>query len=202
MIPDTTGVILAGGASSRFGSNKALVSLQGEPLINHVAAPLVDLFADNLLVTNDPDSYSFLGWPMVADFFGGCGPLAGIHAALKTITTSRAFVVGCDMPFISRKLVDSLCQQPGEWDVALPWLDDRPEPLFAVYQRHLLPLVEKALVRGDYKIDLFLRGLQLRKISRQQVLALCGGMKVFHNINFQQDLLNVAIVDGDNEGGD
>jgi len=202
MIPDATGVILAGGASFRFGSNKALASFSGEPLIKHVAAPLVDLFADKLLVTSDPDSYDFLGWPMVADFFAGCGPLGGIHAALKTITTSRAFVVGCDMPFVSKNLIENLCQQPGEWDVALPWLDGRPEPLFAVYQRHLLPLVEEALVRGDYKIGFFLRSLRLRKIERQQVVDLCGGTKVFHNINFQHDLLNAAIVDGENDRRD
>ncbi|MDH3360081.1 MAG: NTP transferase domain-containing protein, partial [Desulfobulbaceae bacterium] len=71
MIADVTGVILAGGASSRFGSNKALAVHDGQPLISYAAAILERLFPQQLLVANTPEVYDFLGWPSVCDNFKG-----------------------------------------------------------------------------------------------------------------------------------
>ena len=84
----TTGVILAGGASSRFGSNKALALLRGRPIISHVAAVLEKTFHSHLLVTNSPETYQFLGWQMTTDIHPGQGPLAGIHSALQAIRSA------------------------------------------------------------------------------------------------------------------
>jgi hypothetical protein len=93
-IQNITGVILAGGRSSRFGSNKALAMVDGKPLIRHVADLMSSLFAECLLVTNTPVEYRFLSLPMTSDHYRDSGPLAGIHAALLQINTDRAFVVG------------------------------------------------------------------------------------------------------------
>jgi len=74
VIAGITGVILAGGQSRRFGANKALALLAGRRLIEHPAGVLSGLFAQRLLVTNTPEQYDFLGWPMIADRFPGAGP--------------------------------------------------------------------------------------------------------------------------------
>jgi len=185
---ETTGVILAGGASSRFGSNKALALLHGAQIIQHVASTLENLFPQHLLVTNSPDTYRFLGWQMIGDIHTDSGPLAGIHAALHNITTPQAFVVGCDMPNIDSRLIAYLCNLPGDWDVGLPWLDAGPEPLYAVYRKSCLPVIDRQLRQKQRKIRLSLEQLNLHKVSQQEVLAITGDLLPFHNINRVGDL--------------
>lgn len=185
---ETTGVILAGGASSRFGGNKALALLHGSHIIRHVAATLESLFPQRLLVTNSPDTYRFLEWEMTGDIHVGCGPLAGIHAALTKISTPQAFVVGCDMPYIDCRLITFLCNLADNWDVALPWLEAGPEPLYAVYRKSSLPVITDHLQKKQVKILLTLEQLNIRKITQQEVLAMVGDLTTFHNINQKGDL--------------
>ncbi|MCK9295440.1 MAG: molybdenum cofactor guanylyltransferase [Desulfobulbaceae bacterium] len=185
---ETTGVILAGGTSSRFGSNKALALLHGTQIIRHVASVLEDLFPQHLLVTNSPDTYRFLGWRMIGDIHAGSGPLAGIHAALHHMTTPQAFVVGCDMPIIDNRLIAYLCNLAGNWDAAVPWLAAGPEPLYAVYRKSCLPVIDRQLREKQGKIRLTLEQLKLHKVTEQEVLAITGDLTTFHNINRLGDL--------------
>jgi molybdopterin-guanine dinucleotide biosynthesis protein A len=185
---ETTGVILAGGGSSRFGSNKALALLHGTYIIKHVASTLENLFPHHLLVTNAPDTYRFLGWQMIGDVHANSGPLAGIHAALLNITAPQAFIVGCDMPSIDSRLISYLCNLTGSWDAALPWLDAGPEPLFAVYRKSCLPVIDRQLREKQRKIRLTLEQLKLCKVTQQEVLAITGDLTTFHNINRMGDL--------------
>ena len=118
-IDQVAGVILAGGKSSRFGSNKALALHQGNALIQGIGHRLAGLFPETLLITNTPEEYGFLGWPMAGDQYLGCGPLAGIHAALRTVSQPRIFVCGCDMPLLNPDLVRFLCELEGDHDIVL-----------------------------------------------------------------------------------
>jgi FdhD protein len=185
---ETTGVILAGGASTRFGSNKALALLHGTHIIKHVASTLENLFPQHLLVTNSPATYRFLGWPMTGDLHADSGPLAGIHAALHTMATPQAFIVGCDMPIIDSRLIAYLCNLAGNWEAAVPWLAAGPEPLYAVYRKSCLPVIDRQLRDKMGKIRLTLEQLNLRKVTEQEVLAITGDLMTFHNINRMGDL--------------
>ncbi len=187
----TTGVILAGGASSRFGSNKALALLNGRPLISHVASTLENIFGDLLLVTNVPETYAFLHWPMTGDLYSGGGPLAGIHAALQTISTEQACIIGCDMPFVQSGLIRYMCALPGNWDAAIPWHNRGPEPLCGVYRKSCLPVMEKHLNAGQKKIRIALEKFHLRKITEQEILEHAPDLNIFHNINRRVDLENI-----------
>lgn len=187
-MPDVTGVILAGGASSRFGSNKALASFQSIPLIQHVSMVMAGLFSKRLLITNTPDAYAFLKWPMEKDIYENSGPLGGIHAALHTIKTSKAFIVGCDMPLLNPVLIAHLCSLSGNSDVTIPWLDNGPEPLYGVYNRQCLDKIEENLQKKVFKITKVLSSLRLRKIGQDEILDLIGDLNTFLNINFHQDL--------------
>jgi len=187
-IPDVTGVILAGGASARFGSNKALAPIHSVPLIQHVATPLEQLFHQQLLITNTPETYEFLEWPVTGDVYKKCGPLGGIHAALQTINTPKAFIVGCDMPLLNPVLISYICTLSGKWNVALPWLEAGPEPLYGVYCKDCLKKIEENLQNKKFKIRTTLESLKLRKIGQNEILELIGDLNTFHNINFDQDL--------------
>jgi molybdenum cofactor guanylyltransferase len=100
LIQGITGVILAGGKSSRFGSNKAFASMNGTQLIERVIAIMGSIFKDLIIITNDPDEYSFLGLPMYEDLIKGLGPLGGIYTGLEKIPEKTGFFVACDMPFL------------------------------------------------------------------------------------------------------
>ncbi len=191
-IDQVAGVILAGGKSSRFGSNKALALHQGDALIQTITRRLAGLFPETLLITNTPEDYAFLGWPMAADQYPDCGPLAGIHAALQTVSQPRAFVCGCDMPLVNPALIRFLCELPGDYEVVLPWLPEGPEPLYAIYSKKVLPVIEENLARNQCKIGRLYEKLRIRKVTAEEILQILPDFTTFQNINHQHDLARLA----------
>lgn len=191
-IDQVAGVILAGGKSSRFGSNKALALHQGDALIQGISRRLAGLFPETLLITNTPEEYGFLGWPMAGDQYPGCGPLAGIHAALRTVAQPRIFVCGCDMPLLNPPLIRFLCELEGDHDIVLPWLDEGPEPLYAVYSKNGLPIIEDQLAKKQYKIGKLFDKLRIRKVTPEEILRIVPDLTTFQNINHQHDLARLA----------
>lgn len=154
---DAGAVILAGGSSRRMGTNKCLLPYQGVPLIQHVANQLQPLFPSVTVSTNTPETYEFLGLPMVCDINTGQGPLAGIGATLGRATLPWIFVVAADMPQIPLGLLRSLAQHRAGHRCVVP---QKPsghyEPLFAFYHRSLLCDIERALQGGHFRLQSFL----------------------------------------------
>lgn len=126
-----TGAILAGGHSSRFGSNKALFAPDGETLISK-AAGLLRSVAREVLVsasqTNARD-YDFLGLEIVVDQHPDSGPMGGLETLLQRCTTPWLLVLTCDMPFVDKDtLITMISSLTGESDNAL-YQRDRPHAL-------------------------------------------------------------------------
>jgi molybdopterin-guanine dinucleotide biosynthesis protein A len=190
-LPNATGVILAGGSSSRFGTNKALTVIDGLFLIEHIVNRLRPLFSSLLIVTSSPESYRFLGLPMTADRIKGAGPLAGIHAALSEITVPEAFITGCDMPLLDARLIRHLCSVVGDSDAAVPYPEGLPEPLYAVYNTSALPIIEALLSRGERSINRAIDALSVRRIDSEEILRLVPDFSTFANINNREDLLRL-----------
>ena len=186
---DITGVVLAGGLSSRFGANKALARLHDKPLIQHVAETLAGVFSDCLLVTNTPEDYRFLNLPVTGDRYRGMGPLAGIHAALCHASTQWIFVVGCDMPGVTAELARFISSfREAGYDAVIPWPASGPEPLCGLYNRNILARVERFLADGNARVKELLEGLKIRKITAAELSGAAEGMAVFANVNRPGDL--------------
>jgi len=186
---DFTGVLLAGGKSRRFGSNKALARVEGCYLIEHPARVLAAIFSRLLLVTNNPEIYGFLEWPMVPDLLPGAGPLAGIQAALQHAATPFIFVAGCDMPTLEPKLITYLCERTAGYDVVLPVTEAGPEPLHAVYSRTALPRIAAALAAGVRKTQDGLASLRILEIGPGTMAGISADPgNSFSNINTIADL--------------
>lgn len=107
---DVTGGILAGGHSSRFGSNKALFSPDGETLIERAAGLLRPLCRQVLVSASHTNAgaYAFLGLDIVEDLHSDCGPLGGLEAMLNRCTTSWLLVLTCDMPYVSSEALQTM----------------------------------------------------------------------------------------------
>ncbi len=188
-----TGVLLAGGRSSRFGSNKALALWRGKFLIQHVREALYSVFTDCLLVTNSPEEYVFLNMPMISDRYQNMGPLAGIHAALHHSSKPWIFVVGCDMPAVTPEIITFLCGlAKEEYEAVIPWPKTGAEPLCGLYHKTALAKIEKQLGGKKGQITKLLHKLYLRKVKEAEFQIITDGSKVFSNVNLGQDLDNLA----------
>ena len=186
---DITGVVLAGGRSSRFGTNKALALYRGKFLIQHARDTLAAVFPSFVLVTNTPEQFAFLNMAMTSDRFRDMGPLAGIQAGLLQAGTPWIFVLGCDMPAVTPALVTFLCSMArDEYDAVIPWLQTGPEPLCSLYHRTALPIIERQLKNGKPQLQELLGKISVRKVNEEELQDVVGGLEVFANINRRQDL--------------
>jgi len=159
------GFVLAGGASSRMGCNKALLPYGGATLIEHVAAQ-VAAAAGSVFLVGPPEEYAHLPYLVVPDFFRRCGPLAGLHAGLVASPAEWNLVVACDMPAVTADFLGSLLEAADsvEADALVPvWPCGWLEPLCAVYRRELAVPLGEALQRGVRQLVQALAGLRLAR---------------------------------------
>lgn len=148
------GFVLVGGQSSRMGRDKALLPYGDSTLAGHVAFE-VKAAAGTAALVGDPERYGGLGYPVVPDLRPGCGPLAGVEAALRATGARWNLVAACDMPRLNAQFLTALFERAGRAGAlctAPVAPDGRPEPLCAVWRRDSLPLVEDALDRGVRKM--------------------------------------------------
>ncbi|WP_034328563.1 molybdenum cofactor guanylyltransferase [Alkaliphilus transvaalensis] len=190
-----TAVILAGGASSRMGENKALIKLGNKTMIERVVEPLRPLFEEILIVTDTPEVYSFLGKVSFTDDLFETNyksSLLGIYSGLKVAKYSSIFVFGCDMPFLNQALITYMQNQYQGEDLVIPYLKPYYEPLHAIFSKSCLPLIEKALVNKTYKIVSLISQLKVRKILKGEVLKFDPLMKCFYNVNTNEEYLEIS----------
>lgn len=182
-----TGVILAGGKSSRMGSNKALLPYRGGRFIEAIHRQLSGLFDEVLVVTNTPEQYAFLGCRMVSDIYRDMGALAGLHAGLANSRTPHMFAVACDMPYLNDALIRTLVARRHQGDVVIPESDDGLEPLHAVYCRSCLPAMENALHTGKRRLVSFFPDIRATIVSGHTVRFVDPDLDSFRNINTPAD---------------
>jgi molybdopterin-guanine dinucleotide biosynthesis protein A len=187
LVAGITGVILAGGNSSRMKSNKALLPYCGERFIERIYRQLSNIFEDVLLVTNTPEFYRFLSCPTIPDIYPGMGSLAGIHAGLSNSKTPYIFVVACDMPHLNTALIRSLVSFINGQDVIIPESNGGLEPLHAVYGKGALTVMEEALSKGNRKIVECCARLNATVMAREAVAGLDPEFLSFANINTPED---------------
>ena len=192
-VSDITGVVLAGGQSTRFGRNKALVPWQGQFLIQHVINALTAIFDECFLVTNTPATSAFLDLPMIADRHKNQGPLAGIDAALHGCRTPWIFVVACDMPTLSPELITFLCTlTESGTDAVIPWPATGPEPLCALYHKNARQKIAAQLQENNGRLKDLLKKLAVRRVIAAEIPADAGSARPFANVNREEDLDRLA----------
>jgi molybdopterin-guanine dinucleotide biosynthesis protein A len=179
--PRASAIILAGGDSRRMGRDKALLELDGKPLITRIAGRLAELFDEIVIGANRPADYAFLGRPIIPDREPGLGPLMGIASCLDRITNDLAFVTACDIPSIDLRFVASMLEQAEGCDWVLPQSGpDAYEPLFAVYRKTAITPMLEILAGGGRSI------LELLDRVRVQRIPLPDSARI-HNINTVED---------------
>jgi molybdenum cofactor guanylyltransferase len=188
-MPEVEGFILAGGASSRMGADKAHLRLGGRTLVGRAAAALGAVTSGVSVVSSKPDAAAF-GLPVVPDLLEGRGALGGLHAALAHANSGWAMILSCDLPFVTAALCERLDALRGpEADAVAPLQPDgRPQPLCALYARAAcLPVVVELLWADELRPRALLARVRTRWVSFDEVAHLPGAEHFFKNLNTPED---------------
>ncbi len=189
------GFLLAGGKSSRMGSNtdKAFLDFRGQTLLDRALTVMGEVC--DATIVGDPAKFSKYGssqyGPVVSDIFAGCGPLAGIHAALTRSTAELNLILAVDMPFVTSGLLEFLFVAAADSDaiVTVPRTSKGLQPLCAIYRRDFSVAAEQALRAGKYKIDAVFSSVSIRVIEEAELAAAGFSEQSFFNLNTPQDRL-------------
>jgi molybdopterin-guanine dinucleotide biosynthesis protein A len=188
---NTTGIILAGGKSTRMGRDKAMEPVLGTQLIRRVFDSLKPL-AEQVLVVTSRGLVS-LPYPeetdVVTDIYPDKGPLSGIYTGLASARYDYSIVVGCDMPFLNKKLLAHMLEECRDFDAVVPRLSPSTlEPLHAVYSRSCLKTIKAQLEKGVLQIRLLFNEMNVKYIGLQECRLFDPGLLSFFNVNSQADL--------------
>lgn len=191
-IRNVTGVILAGGKSSRLGRNKSFIKIDGIALIERVVTAISSVFEHRLLITNTPEEYAHLGLPMVQDLIKGIGPLGGVYTGLSTISDDAGFFVACDMPYLSPALVRHIAELRSGYDAVVPRIGSMVEPLHSLYARSSIAPLKEIIDSGRRQIlELFPR-IKVRYVEEMTLRGFDPELRCFANVNRPEDLANIA----------
>ncbi len=184
-----TAFILAGGKSTRMGTDKAFVEFEGETLLAH-ALLKAKTVATQVRIVGPREKFELYG-PVIEDVFPERGPLGGIHAALETTPTDLNLVLAVDMPYVTTDFLKYLADQARATDalVTLPRADGQWQPLCAVYRRAFLELVQPALEAGRNRIDALFQPEVLRVIDETELTEGDFDAAMFHNLNRPEDVV-------------
>ncbi len=167
---------------------KAFIEIDGEVIIKRNLDQMKDLFRENLIITNQPGTYAFLGAPLLGDIYNTRGPMTGIVTALFNSFNPWIFVSACDMPFLSTPLIKYMASLRDGCDAVVPVITGKQEPLCALYSKHLFSSMERALLDGKKSLRDFLNGKRVKYIKSSTIKTMDPGGLSFINLNTPQDI--------------
>ena len=182
------GYVLAGGGSTRFGRDKALVEIAGAPMLSRMRE-LLTLVTKEVQVIAAPDRYAALGIAGLPDRWDGQGPLAGIITALATTAeTSGAqwnLIIGCDMPFLSRDWLAYLAarSRASNAEVVAPQSAQGLEPLCSCWRTSAAPKLQKQFESGTRKITEAMKRLDMEIVDEAAWKRFDTAGRLFWNMN-------------------
>jgi len=213
LIENCTGVVLAGGENSRMPVLKGFIEVGGKKIIERNLKILRRLFPQVMLVTNQPELYLYPGVTLLGDVYDTRGPMTGVLTALLNSPCEWVFVSACDMPFINPVLIRSmagerynpsclpilneqmrkdisLSTKPDIYDVVVPVINHRAEPLFAFYSKRVIKSLERFILMGKKGIKYFLlnQNNRVKYITSDEIKDTDPEARSFINLNTPEDI--------------
>lgn len=182
-----TGAVLAGGHSSRFGTNKALYSTEGQPVWLVKAVRLLQPFCQQVWVSaSETTASSYIdyvpGIEIVIDESPDQGPMGGILSLLRKCSTDWLLILPCDMPYINADILTKMLSTSGENTDAVTWTNKDGRMSFPLLLHHRTEeFVVQQLKSGNRRMKSFLEAIHTEYLSISDI-------EVFRNINSHNDL--------------
>jgi molybdopterin-guanine dinucleotide biosynthesis protein A len=190
-----TGIVLAGGKSTRMGGDKGLVKLNDKPLVSYAIRTLENAGCKVIISSNNP-VYKQFGYPVIPDEVTGIGPLGGIYSALRVSNTHRNVVLSCDMPLVPADLIRFLLNETTDFQSVVPMYNGYTEPLCGCYSKEVTEIIGALIAKRSYKMQNLLKNLKTNCIEITREFSFFRE-EMFVNINDPDQLKKIeAELDG------
>jgi molybdopterin-guanine dinucleotide biosynthesis protein A len=182
-----TAFVLAGGKSSRMGSDKAFLRLGDETLLWR-ALKTAGAVASAVRIVGEAQKFAVFG-EVVEDVYPGQGPLGGIHAALSSSTTELNLVLAVDLPFLGPGFLEYLLSRARESDamITVPRAGGGLQPLCATYRRGFVDVAERSLRERKNKIDALFATVGTCVIEEDELVRAGFSAEMFQNLNTPEE---------------
>lgn len=182
-----TGVILAGGKSSRMGEDKSLLKIKGKTL-TELAHNAIKDFCDEIIVSSNSQENIIFNTKHINDIYKGIGPMGGIYSALKISSNETNLVVSCDMPFVSKEYISFILEQSTNFDVCISSFEEKMFPFPGIYKKNIINLLKNEINNKHYKLTKFI-GKVNNIIIDFETSDLFYNEKMFYNINDKESYI-------------
>ncbi|MFX3623718.1 MAG: molybdenum cofactor guanylyltransferase [Ectobacillus sp.] len=179
------GIILAGGRSRRFGEPKALACWNGKTFLSYALEALYGAADEIVVISHLSEIRQLTDVKVVEDVpdFKGQGPLAGILSGIQAVQADWYFVLPCDVPLVTARLVRTIVQQ-AEKEAVVPVSEGRTQPLIAIYHHSIKDRVHSHLSKGKRSMQELLLSCDVKYVTEQQ---LGVPPAVFFNVNTKEE---------------
>lgn len=190
MIADVTGVLLAGGKSTRMGQDKRFLPIGGRALLERGLYTLHSLLQHVCIVIAQDSPFLTANVPVLRDVVSHCGSLGGLYTGLREASTPHIFVAACDMPFLNVNLIRYMIGLKEQADIVVASWNNRIQPTHAVYSKRCMPILEDMIRRRKMKIQAAFQhpSLSVRFMTENEVRQIDPEGRSFLNINNPADL--------------
>lgn len=186
---EVEGFILVGGESSRMGTDKASLKLDGRNFVERIQKALSSITTRTSLVGAKERWLTRTQFPVVADIYVKWGALGGLHAALAACRAEWAAIVACDLPFVTGELFVRLASLRDNFDAVVPvQADGRKQPLCALYRAEVCrEHAEELIISGMRRPRALLDTVDARLVAFEELMDLDGASHLFINVNTPED---------------
>src|SRR5690554_2437231 len=182
-----TAIILAGGKSSRMGTDKGLVLLNRKPIIQHIIEAVQKTEINDILIISNNLAYKQFGLPVYSDIIKESGPLGGIYTGLVNSTTSRNMILSCDIPFINDEVMNVLLEDQSQSPITVLKYKDRIHPLIGIFNTSIIPDLQAQISKNNLKVRELIQ-FKNATILDLETKILGIQSQVVANVNTKEDL--------------
>lgn len=164
-LPEISAYILCGGQSRRMGMDKAQLMYQGRTFVQHLVH-VVEPLGCAIQLSSSHEAHLKYGLPVVQDLWPNLGPMGGIYSALQHANTETNLILACDLPKLTTKiLIDLIATHRHERsEITVVESGGRLHPIIGVYERSLIPKIEKLIHQKDYRMNALLDRVKLARL--------------------------------------
>lgn len=151
-----TAIILAGGKSTRMGTDKGLVLMNDIPMVERVISAVKKAGLSEIIIVSNNTEYKQFGLPVFPDVIPGKGPLGGIYTGLLKSSTVKNLILSCDVPFINETVLKMLIRTGSKSKVTIIKYENRTHNLIGIYDNSLIKDLGEHLISNKLKVGQFI----------------------------------------------